>query len=167
MESLGEATLVKSGVTVVRASLRRSKSGLIVQTQADPSIEDLFREWGGGNYDYASNEGRGWVSDTPLRVWELRQNPGVMEHSSGSYSVGHAGGSLVLPGGVINLSFLRVVGVSTPPGITFEVRGVFTLDSIREIAKKITSASKSFYRDFVLPVDISVAITSNQQETRL
>lgn len=160
--------MVKRGEECVRVSLRRSINGLRVTVKAHPSIEALLRAWGEDSAPSSINTGRHWTSATLLKVYQLYQATGRLGDGKELYRLDAAGMPLLIEddyGESVNISFLRLVGVSEGAGITFELRGVFTLTIMENLQKKIMRACKRFYQDYLLPIDLTCVVST--QEVRL
>jgi hypothetical protein len=172
-----DVDVVKSGITCATVQFRRSQGGLSVTVKVTPEIEALMKSWGSGESSPVTDYGRQWVQQkggAPLRVWSLGRDPGQLHAGSCYYRISKPGEALILDegqsgllGGLVNMSFLRLVGVSEGNGVTFELRGVHTLESLRALAEKVKVCIRRLYTDFLMPIDISVSLTSSTQETKL
>lgn len=168
-EQIATESVVKGGETMISLGIRRSTRGLIVSARVHPLFEEYFREQ--ANEKLLVDEiNRQWfpIKDQPaLEVWHIIHDPGVVRGNAASYRINQPGSPLTASdpnGKIINLSFLRLVGVSEPNGIQFEVKGAFTLTYIRQLASEIGGAVKQFYTDCLKPIDVT--ITVNTQENR-
>lgn len=56
----------------------------------------------------------------------------------------------------LNLSFLRLVGISEVGGVSFCVKGVYQREGIDKLAERIEQASTRFYREFLKPYKVIV-----------
>lgn len=162
-------SVVKGGETMITLGIRRSSRGLLISTRIHPLFEEFFREQ--ANEKLLVDEiNRQWFhlkDQPPLEIWHIIQDPGVVRGNAANYRINQPGSPLVTTdpnGKVINLSFLRLVGASEPNGVTFEVKGAFTLTYIRQLASDIGGAVKQFYTDNLKPIDVT--ITVNTQENR-
>jgi hypothetical protein len=63
---------------------------------------------------------------------------------------------------VVNLSFLRLVGLSKEP-VTFTVRGVYSQEAMDTMQKMFSDAILQLYLDFIKPIDVVICITSSQE----
>lgn len=157
--------LVKGGEQMLQISLRRSTKGVTVSVKTHPLIENFFRQQGGETIR-VNEMGREWHGKNLVAY--LTPPTGTINGAAVSFTVDELGRSLVRTDGrveVVNISFLRMVGVSEGEGITFEIRGAFSLKYIQNLANKLVQASRQFYIDFLRPVDVTVTV--NTQETRL
>lgn len=62
--------------------------------------------------------------------------------------------------GILNLSFLRLVGASEDAGVGFLIKGVYSIDLLRETKERISAAARKFYIDFLRPVDLSITVSA-------
>jgi hypothetical protein len=177
----GEIELSKGGVNVVQASLRRGeerKNGrshgrLLVSIKVHPAIENLLKDWGGGEVLTAGDfTGRNWVTSRDLTAWFLANDPGHLSYDRGAYALNLLGGPLLyseaesgIKGGLLNLSFLRLCGISEGEGVSFDIKGIYSTEYIRDLAEKIKLATRRFYVDYLLPIDVTVMVQT--QETKL
>jgi hypothetical protein len=148
---MGEDKVVKeNGFATLR--IRRVANGLEIYVQSK-RIEEFFeklpnmyvREVGYGPLQglraYYRKEGEGpeLMDEHGYKrgvLWCI--NEGIFEHEHD----------------VINMSFLRLVGVKD--GITIVFPGVYSLREIKEIVEKIKEALKIFYREFLKEVEVEV-----------
>jgi hypothetical protein len=161
--------VVKGGETMVSLGIRRSSRGLIISARIHPIFEEFFREQANEktSVDEISRQWFPLKDQADLEVWHILQDPGVVRGNSASYRINQPGYPLVQSdqtGRIINLSFLRLVGASEPTGISFEVKGAYTLTYIRQLASEVGGAVKQFYIDCLKPVDLLVTV--NTQENR-
>ena len=176
--------IVKGGESVIRISLVRSAKGLLVNVKAHPAVEEFFRanavhvgqttpttlqtnaigrhwlpgkkadgEAGLAAYDrvVALPVLLGGDSVDIANVDRLGQ-PLLEPHAHGSGRRSHS----------INLSLLRLVGVSDPEGVTFYVRGVHSIDLVREMKVKLGEGVKAFYASYLKPVQMSVVCLTQE-----
>lgn len=160
---MGEGLIEKDGRSI-KFSLHRTAKGLLIRVTADEAFEDLFREASGGQAQSVNAWGRWWTSLDPndqIACYSLAGGfPETGEFPGGTYTVGAPGHPLIMDGNVINLSWLRLRGLSSPEGVAFFVRGVFSTNLVREeLPQKIKSAIKQLYIDFLRPVDMSISIS--------
>jgi hypothetical protein len=168
-----EVQLAKSGETLVAAVLSRYKALLKLSIKVHPSVEDLFRVWGSNDVSPAQKWGRQWEGKGDLLCYNLAQNPGVLpiDTIGGYFCLDRVGGALLenrtfqgpMPGQnvqaeVLNMSFLRLVGISEGTGVEFAVKGVHTPQKVKEIAEKIKMAARSIYVIYMKPIDIEVGV---------
>lgn len=172
MDNLITENLVKSGENMVMISLLRSARGIKVSVKTHPSIEEFFKTQSNELVSVKELASQ-WseVDKSPLNVWHITNDPGVVRSGSIAYFINRPGSSLIgkldTPGQEepINLSFLRLKGVSDVQGVQFEVKGAFSLAYLQKLAQKIVLSSRQFYVDYLKPIDITVSV--NTQETRL
>lgn len=60
----------------------------------------------------------------------------------------------------LNLSFLRLVGISDQNGVSFNVSGVYQRESIIRLGERIEQASNRFYREFLKPYRLMVTVST-------
>lgn len=157
--------IVKGGETILTLELGRSKlnEGLLLKVKAAPQIEAFMRSLGGGDSFNTILGGRYWepIGTTPLRVYNAIHNlpPSTI------YTLTQHGRPLIpdLKTDQVNLSFLRLVGISEPEGISFVVKGVYSKDLIYRIYTKVTEATTELYKQFLKPVNHTAILISEQR----
>ena len=173
-----EAVVIKSGEQRIRTSLTRSPlSPLLVNIWARPEVEDFMRSLGTGEQQDVQTLGRYWTphginkQERKLYVYELSQSLGPLTVGEQlTYRFDLPGQPLTAKsendrpfGGsdgreVLNMSFLRCVGISDPNGVSFSVAGVFERKSIDRLGKYIELATQRFYREFLKPYKLIVGV---------
>lgn len=153
--------IIKRGERVGELSMSRGVNGLTIIAKVHPSIEELLRSWGSGERQAVAAYGRHWQADEPLTVHSLTQDvPSQMRSGNDVYTLKEPGQPMVNEQGVLNLSFLRLVGISAGSGIKFSIRGVHSKDSADNIRGAVGKAIRQFYMDYLLPIDLNVVISS-------
>jgi hypothetical protein len=164
--------------TITRGPIRgkdRNKVGLIIQVKARPDIEDFLRGLAHGGKAGVDAYGDMWqnvASDKPLEYYHTDTR---LESGRG-YSLEHIGqaplitnerqarNALLNGGGpadeVVNLAFLRLVGVSSPEGITVGITGAYSGEYLRRIKLLLPGAVKNFLQDYVVPITINLQVIS-------
>lgn len=168
-----DTSLSKRGELCISSTIQRSRrhQGLLVRVKTVPQVEGLFRDWTvgeeGSEIQSVSAYGRHWrpVDGADLRVYPLRPNPGVIQGEDVLFRLDAPGMPLV-DGKTINLSFLRIVGISEGPGVEFVVKGVASTDLIETLGKKIQAAQKALYLMYLRPVTLSLSVFTSMQEVK-
>lgn len=164
-------TLIKRGEIVVDINLQRAKGGIAVSAKVHPVVEDFLRSWGDGSAQDVNLHGRSWFplkpGGAPLMVWKLSQDPGSQPlDRATTYRIARAGHPLIesieVANDTVNLSFLRLCGISEGSGVSFGVKGVFTEVAIRELGDKLVNAAKVFYVSYMRPIDLRVRISTEE-----
>lgn len=176
MEQLDDATLMKKGETCIQVSVRRSIKGITLSIKTHPSVEALFKSWGDGSHQDVRNYTRGgWdpVGGSVLNIYNLRQDPGDLIADDGlHFRINAPGGPLMIVSPstgqetTLNMSFLRLVGISEGVGVSFGVKGVYTIDAIRSLVERIRHASRRIYIAYMRPVDIGLQVFTSIQEVK-
>lgn len=146
--------------------------GLLVTVKTIPDVEDLFKSWGDGTKQHVTAHGRNWVSKNnaaPLHVYNLSSNSGLLQRDEGRYRIDHVGQLLDTNDpssglGATNMSFLRLVGISNPEGVSFYVRGVYSQEEMRLIAKGISLSARRIYANWLCPIDLRVVLTLKEMK---
>lgn len=166
--------VVKSGEIVTQVTLHRSMRGLTVSVKAHEAVEEFAKALGDGESQDIKIYGRHWhpVGDSILRIYNhdpklariealtVEGWNGGKENLVARYD--RPGNPLFDEHGYLNISFLRLVGVSSGPGVTFGVSGIYTLENLRVIRDKISAACRKFYVHYMRPVDLSVTISTQE-----
>lgn len=164
-----EASVVKGGELCLRVNLMRSDYGIRMTVKTSPLIEKFMRNLGPGTAQDINNHARGWLpieADKPIMIYDIeRHGLGSLGSAGNRYSLIYPGRQLDISAeigvpDVVNLSFLRIVGVSEGEGVSFHIKGaVHSLEGLRDIKNKIGTACRNLYVDYIRPVDLTVSVT--------
>lgn len=173
-----ESVLAKSGEIIGMFKLSRAsrEHGLSVTAKMDPVIEDFFRA---EETVPVRQCGREWICPTDLRVYvpNLIRQPLALPGGAGTYTLDRPGKSLILQPehfdedspmpaagstAIINLSFLRIVGISEGNGVTFQLKGVMSTDAVVDTTRKLRAALRQFYLDYIAGVEMSVQMVTQE-----
>lgn len=168
------ASVIKGGVCWFDLTLDRGKKGLEFFLRADPRIEDFMKSLGGASpLEAVEMYGREWypTSGKPLLIYAMERdlppsptytlskpaepfrNP---TSSSREISLNASASNR------LNLSFLRLAGISNPDGFSFGVYGPFSEPYISQLSKEIVVEVRNIIRDYIVPVHINLRISSQQ-----
>lgn len=167
-----QAVVQKRDETCIQVNLRRSAIGLMVNVKALPRVEDFVRSLGSGETVDVRTLGRHWVpnKEQVLAVYAMATNPGSLTTDSGlRFRIDRPGWPLseydansLTAGEVINLSFLRLAGISEGDGVTFGVKGVFTMEALNRLRDGIGDASRRFYISYMKPINLTVMVCTQE-----
>lgn len=158
--------IIKRGENYLQFNLKRGSVGtdgselknfgLLFSAKAHPVVEEWARSLGDGLTREVAAHGRSWtaVGGSPLRVYNMSQNI-----EEGTYHINYAGRPLVYEN-AINLSWLRLQGISEGDGIKFAVAGVMDKDAIHDLRDRMINAARSFCLSYLCPIDLTVAVSS-------
>lgn len=158
--------ITKGGEEWLRLSLIPHKSGLLIDVKTHRLVEDFMSSLGEGKKAAIQDStGRAsyWdaQSDDPLQVYAMKRLPAYNSTGYAEFILDQPGGSIVVDENIMNLSFLRLAGISN--GIRFiSTKDVFPLSYRRELKRKIGEAFRRFCLDYIKPVKITLVITSQE-----
>lgn len=165
---LGEVE--KGGQTYIDFMFYRGKKGLEVTVKAVAEVEDFFRSLGTGEVENVEIHGRHWYApdpEKPLKVYNMLQ-----QLNSPHYYVAAVGEALKPPTPInrpyqqnqpqqgVNLSFLRLQGISGVDGVSFGWTMPISPAEANQFSEQITSAADKFVRDHIVPFYIQTAIVT-------
>lgn len=161
-----EAAVIKRGETCIITELRRNALGLQLRVKTHPAVELFMR----GLSDPSGSPLDVTVSD---RYWEPQKGQSLLAYRfaqpfipTGDYTLEALGRPLIEPedrnSGHINLSFLRLIGISEGAGISFALKGVYSLDALRRMQDRLTYSQQQFYINYIRPVNCSVIVSSQE-----
>lgn len=177
-----EMNVVKKGETCANIRIRRSVGGLNLTVFGHTELEALFRSWGDGStVDVRGYVRGGWNPvvplghnpvENPLLVYNMKSSAHILfGDADQSYTLDAPGQPLLLPDprsgrpdGCLNMSFLRLVGISEGAGVGFTVKGVWTLEAIRMMRNDMQNVVRRFYNSYLRPIDTSLSIFTSVQE---
>lgn len=152
--------VMKGGTCWFEMSISRGKQGLTFYVKADPKVEEFFAGISGGQKESVDAYGRDWtqIGPEPLIVYGLAK-----ALQSGKYTVSSPAEPLLMPKtGLINISFLRFAGISSPDGVQFGVVGPFSKDYIKELQKTMAQEIRNLIKDYIVPVNLNLRISSTE-----
>lgn len=167
-----QVNVSKGGETKYRFNLNRSKMGLNFSIWAHPDIEEGFRLISEGTQPLEVGVfGRSWRSTQPLLAYDTSACVIKGGANDPRFSIDYLGQPLFIPdgrgpgglGGVVNLSFLRLIGISEGEGVKFAIKGVvFGEEQITKLQIDIAEALKVFHRTFMKPINVTLFVTSQE-----
>lgn len=173
-----EAAVVKRGETCVITTLSRTALGLQLRVKAHAALELFMRGLSVPDQPpiEVALQDRYWVPPTgkpPLMAYRMSGPlPTLTNPLTGMpmftlerlarplLDDGDGGGrDRDLP---VNLSYLRLIGISESQGIAFNIRGVYSLDALRNLQERISYAQQQFYVNYIRPVNLSVIVQTQE-----
>ena len=143
------------GERVIDINLQRHKLGVKVKVRVTPDVEEFFQRWGGGASEPPSH-GRMWKTlkeGDKLTLWSL-ETP--IQDEDMTYSLFQTGSSLQSDQGLVNLSFIRLVGAVD--GKEFICDSVMSRAELERIATKMRRAAEHFYTEYIQPVHFNIFV---------
>lgn len=181
IEVVHVAQVTKGGRTPITATLSRNRLGTSLRVQALPEVEEFMRglshgREGGGHID-VKTMGRFWeplerLASNPKTFAPLvayRQDVPLEAISIGDLKITLDGlGQPITSRDMdmdryrtaLNLSFLRLVGISEGAGVRFGVHGVYSFDELLKMHDQIAKGLRTFYIHYMRPVDLTVQIST-------
>lgn len=161
-----DANVIKSGEIIIQTRLQRNSDGLTIECRAHPRIEDFFRAQSNDSSP-VGNYGRHWISKEPLRVHSPIMPLDYIRLDDGNYVTADRVGQPIMegrerPNDTINLSFLRLVGISEGSGIRFGLKGVYSLDALKKLKEQLQQAERRFYLEFMRPIDMTITMSGQE-----
>lgn len=153
----------------ITIGITRSRKGILFNIEATPQVEEFFS---------ANHEKRGDIQPAVLsgRLWEPTGEEDLLVYPlpdqalAGSVNLDAFGEAIRLDrvGGVllddpevgpcVNLSPLRLVGISKPGGVSFRYEGVFTTPYLQSLLRRWQEASARFYVSLLKPVNLTARV---------
>lgn len=174
-------TIIKRGETVIQFTLHRNQShskdgvGLFMSVKTVPAVEDFMRQLSVGLEPVeVKAAGRYWIAldkDHPLTCYRLSEKiPIEQADDNGAdnpFGFDYIGSPLLIPSDhyrkpILNLSFLRLVGISEGAGVSFGIKGVQSLDSLHQIQEDMSTACRKFYVRYLKPIDLTVMVSTQE-----
>jgi hypothetical protein len=167
------AEVTKSGETPIQVDFKRTVKGLNLTIKALPSVEAFVKEFGNGEAVDIRTMGRYWapINQDTMMVYNMANNAGVIQGDGVGFRLDRAGYNILLDGeltpsgkmnNVVNLSYLRLAGISEGAGITFQVKGVFSDTNVKEMRDLTALALRRFYIYYMKPMRLSVMICTQE-----
>lgn len=153
---------LKRGDLAIQTIVKRGCRGLYLTCKTISEVEEFWRITSQGEISPIELFGRKWESSAPLNVYEIpeKMRGCTNLNSTTVYRVDRPGSDLVSTDNMtglktINMSFLRLVGLSTG-GSNFIFPAVYSTDEITWIANQIHEAGNAIYNQYVRPITFSV-----------
>lgn len=161
------AEVVKGDVIRIQTGIYRSPkfpSGIMINVKAVKGVESFMEMLGSGRQIDVDVSGRHWraLQSETLKVYELNTPLGTDNGKEVDFQLDRVGYPLIDGDGIVNLSFLRLVGISDGAGVSFGLKGVFSLGELRDTRDKIARMQRQFYINYMRPVDLSIQISTGE-----
>lgn len=163
------ALVVKGGEVCIDFGLERSSKGLTAIIKTHTRVEEFMRGLSsGGELIQVGSANRYWLpfkETEPLTAYSINTKlEGYGGAADADYHLDRLGAPLIEVNPDyrkerINLSFLRLVGVSEGMGVTFSIRGVYSKDMVNKMLDSIGIGLRKFYIDFIRPMNVNVQIS--------
>lgn len=154
--------VTKGGECWLELTIDRKSKGMELWVRSDPRVEEFISTLSEGDNtpDPIETYGKRWIATNPEQPLMVRRM--LREVDTNIYTLSLVGETLAGTRGISNISFLRIVGVGSGEGIRFSVPGPVNRDYIRTIKDNILLASRQLFRDYIVPVHISLRVTSTE-----
>lgn len=176
-----EAAVIKRGETCVITTLSRTALGLQLRVKAHRAVELFMQGLASPELPpvEVSLADRYWVTlagKPPLMAYRIATPlPSVTNPITGGslFTLDRLSRPLLdndpdSPGSgrerdmPVNLSYLRLIGISDSQGVCFNVRGVYSLDALRMLQERIAYAQQQFYINYIRPINLSVIVSTQE-----
>jgi hypothetical protein len=146
----------------IQLALKRTREGVSLEVKTVPAIEEFFRSMGNGNQQSVNYWGKSWQSfdGSELCVWDSQY---LVTPSNNRLDILSAGQPLVRSyinddnkiSEVVNMSFLRLVGIGGTNGVKFLIKGmVASTTELEDIRNKLVNAGKQFCVEYLAPCEL-------------
>lgn len=164
--------------TLTRGPIRgknRNTIGLILRVQARRDVEDFMSGLAQGRRMQVEAVADSWyntaTSADPLEFYDADTHSNDVR----PYTLDNIGGALLInpnegraarlavpaqPQELVNLSFLKLVGISNDSGVAVGLSGAYSGDYIRRVKAAFPAAIKQFLQDYLVPMTISLQVVS-------
>lgn len=135
--------------------IKRTTEGLAIYCKSQ-KLEEFWRRLS-EHQNAGIGEGREGSATAGLKYYKINNFPSL------PFRVASWGeeGALWYNNTTANLSFIRTVGLSE--GITYCIRGVFSLESIQKWIEETKVHLQKFYTQYLKPVDIEFVISTREE----
>ena len=175
MDTLASTISIKKD-SWFKLGLEQGKEGVEFDVWAHPRIEEYFKSVSQEKYDNLEGFGyRKWFSGhgdvefrknyPQLKMSKLKDKfiysmQGRMDYSF-DY-VGYPINSEEIPHNIANLAFLRIPGISEGEGIKFQVEGVASNETLRQMKPRLGQAVRAFVMEYLVPVRFELEIIGRE-----
>ena len=169
--------VIKGGETRIETVFSRSgrkagdpadwKGGLRLTVRARPEVEEFIQSLGNGSLVDVGTVGRYWqaLDKGSLSAYVIQSIPPQQSDDGCMITLDRLWHPLIIPSEgdrypIVNLSFLRLRGISDGIGVTFGVKGVYSFGELCQIRDRVTAASRRFYIEYLRPIDLTVTVST-------
>lgn len=153
-----EAGFMKKGENVVFVTFERRLNNLTFNVTAKPQVEEFMRALGNGSKKELAlvNAKPTWtaVGDAPLEVYHQG-----MKINIPGFHLDNVGGPLQGENDSVNLSFLRLVGISKG-GVSFKVSEVYSTSQLDKLQAAFANAFDKLYHEYIKPENRAVIVST-------
>lgn len=144
--------VTKNDNLILSMRMQRSREGIKFFVKSE-AIEDFIK---------TASKGR---TNDEQSTWDFQRykETGLAQFTLPGTTFNEWGGSMYVRGTMVNLSFLRVVGLKN--GIEFLLNEMTTKEKLERFTNDFKNCVKQFYREFMKPFDIQIDITVEQTRT--
>ena len=164
---------IKKGESLIQIIMNRSKLGVKLHVWVHPSVEALMQQMHGElELINPTTFGRMWkaIGTEPLQAYWIDQtvfNGPLVTNNGLMYRLDKLGCAINLTDtttgkSCINLSFIRLKGISEGQGVSFYVNNVMSTDAAREAANNIKLAMASFFISYMKNITFAITISSQE-----
>jgi len=137
--------------------------GFTFWIKALPLLEEFVKSLGTGDVTDASNLGRQWVAlpeQPAIQIYDLSRPVDLP-----GFTLNAPGQSFKMPdvrtgADTINLSFLRIKGISDMNGVKFGLKDLYPKSEAPIVKQAIGTALKRFCDEYLCPIDMTCTISS-------
>jgi hypothetical protein len=151
----------------IQIRLYRGLRGILVNVQATELVEEFFKNIHPEQPpEPCQRYGRFWSpirEDVPLLAYSISDTvltQPQMSDLNHPYTLQSLGGEWNPQ--VINLSMLRLQGISEGNGVTFLYHGIFGEGQLQTLAEQLHKAAARFYNSYLTNVDITLRIIKEE-----
>lgn len=150
----------------------RNRVGLVVRVKARQDVEDFMKNLSFGRTIPVDNYGDSWQNvgdpDARLEAYETdtrfeKQRLYVLDHLAcplliESNQDGRAQRGAAPSEERVNLSFLKLVGVSSEQGVQVGLLGAYSSEYVKRLRGNLSIALTQFLQDYIVPVTINLQV---------
>jgi hypothetical protein len=160
--------VVKGDKTWFELGTRRGKFGIELRLKTAPEVEEFMIAQADGATEALSIHGRNlkWYSPEGKDLQLYKMPIQIGNSYSGTYHVGSVGydplDNQIDGGTAVNISIIRLVGISQGAGVVIGMKGPYGPESARELKSKLGTALRQFARDYLVPFEFTLTISSQE-----
>lgn len=170
--------IIKQGETCISVAFQRSQGGLTISVHAIPPIEEFMSILAEGETKEVKTFGRYWSpigkEGKPLMSYQTftKMEP-IYANTRDVFVFDKCGAPIMevvnsmggTPTYQVNMSFLRLVGISEGPGVSFGVKGVYTMEAVRTMRARIAEGARLFYVTYLQPIHLTASVITQDLVT--
>ena len=158
--------ITDQGKDAIDLYLKRCPGGVKIMAKTSPAVEEFFKHWAADEHRDVALYGRSWTStaeDGKLRAWNM-PTTAALDGTGFGFNLMQVGGPIFDQNGFINISFLRLCGISGERGAEFILEAVMSREHLTKITNMLQEGCARFYKQFIEDIDVHISLNFGERK---